>query len=45
MVVDSSFCYIVRAFITVDTFVPWNPNEFNVKRIQGDEKVVNVTAE
>jgi len=45
MVVDSSFGYIVRTFITEDTFVPWDPNEFNVKRIQGSEKVVNVTAE
>jgi len=45
MVVDSSFGYTVRAFITEDTFVTWDPDEFDVKRIRGKEKVINVTTE
>jgi len=45
MVVDSGLGYTVRTFITEDTFVTWDPDEFNVKGIQGKEKVINVTAE
>jgi len=45
MMVDSSFGYTVRAFIAKDAFVTWDPDEFNVKRIQGREKIVNVAAE
>jgi len=40
MVVDNGFGYTVHAFIIEDIFVSWDPNEFNVKRIRGKEKVM-----
>jgi len=45
MVTNGSFDYTVRTFITEDAFVTWDPDEFNVKRIQGKKKVINVTTE
>lgn len=45
MMVDRSFGDTVCTFIAENTFVTWDPNEFNIKRIQGKEKVINMTAE
>jgi len=43
--VNSSFGYTVRTFIAKDAFMTWDPDEFNVKRIQGRDKVIHVAME
>jgi len=44
--VDSRFGYTtIRAFITKEAFVTWDPDEFNVKKIESKKKVISVTAE
>jgi len=42
--IDRSFGDIVRAFIAEDTLVTWDPDEFDVKWIQGGKKVIDMTA-
>jgi len=38
--VDRSFGYTVRAIITENAFVTWDPDEFNVKRIRGKKVIL-----
>jgi hypothetical protein len=45
LMVDSSFGYTIHMFIAKDAFMTWDPDEFNIKRIQGTKKAIHVTTE